>query len=248
MTMRTVFGGAGCLLLMVLLVGPWRGAIAQDDPIRQTKEVASFTEIGFSVPGTVHLRQGEPHSVEVEGPQDVLDQLEVSVDGETLHIRAEGSGSWLWWIFGESNRLETPVDVYVTAPTIERLNVAGAGDIVGETPLQASSLTLRMAGAGGFDLDLDTDEVDLQVAGAGTTRLRGRAERLSAEVAGAGDLEATELKTTTADVTIAGAGGAHLYVTDRLTAQVMGTGNVRYRGGADVERSIEGAGTVEPIE
>ncbi|MFP4227752.1 MAG: head GIN domain-containing protein [Salinivenus sp.] len=248
MTMRNALRRVGCLLLMGLLVVSWRGAVAQDEPTRETREVAAFTEIGFSVPGTVHLRQGEPQSVEVEGPQEVLDQLEVVVEEQTLHIRSEGSGSWLRWIFGTSDRLETPVDVYVTVPTIEGLSVAGSGDIVGETPLQSSSLTLRNAGAGGFDLDLDTDEVELQGAGAGTTRLRGRTERFSAEVAGAGDVEAAELRTTTADVSVAGAGSLRLHVTDRLSAQVMGAGNVRYHGDPDVERNVMGGGTVEAIE
>lgn len=236
-----------CFVLVVsVLLVPVMPAQAQDT-VRRTPDVASFTEVGFSVPGTVHLRQGEPQSVEVEGPAEVLDRLEIVVEGGTLEIRSETEGSWLDW-FGGDDDLEGRVEVYVTAPTIEGLSVAGSGTIVSETPIQNPSLELRNAGSGGFDLEVDTDDLEIQIAGSGTTRLRGRADAFSAEIAGSGDVEGEELRTGIAEASIAGSGDVRLHVTDRLSVQIMGSGNVRYHGDPSVDTSILGSGVVEPIE
>lgn len=229
-------------LVLVLSAGP---AIAQDDPSRQTREVASFTGIGFSVPGTVHLRQGEPQSVEVEGPAKVLDRLETVVEDGTLHVRSEEERSWLDW-FGSD--VDERIDVYVTAPTIERLSVAGSGDIVGETPIQSASLRLENAGSGGFDLAVDADEVRLSIAGSGDTRLRGRGGDLSVDIAGSGDVEAADLEAAAVDVRIAGSGNVRVHATNRISAQIMGSGDVRYRGQPEIDSSVLGSGGVRPLE
>lgn len=237
-----------CLLFVGMLAAPVRSAEAQEETVRQTKEVGAFVEVAFAVPGTVHLRQGEPQSVEVEGSDATLDEVEVEVEEETLHIRTEGSGSWLSLFGIGADDPEGRVDVYVTVPTIEGLSIAGAGDIVGETLIRSDGLVLRNAGSGRFDLDVEADEVEVQIAGSGTTRLRGRTERVVAEIAGPGDMEAEEVETASAEVSIAGAGNVYLTVTDRLSAQVMGSGHVRYRGAPSVDTDVVGSGTVEAIE
>jgi hypothetical protein len=237
-----------CLLFVGMLAVPGQRAEAQEETVRQTKEVEAFVEVAFAVPGTVHLRQGEPQSVEVEGSDATLAQVEVEVEEETLHIRTEGAGSWLNWFGMRADDPEGRVDVYVTVPTIEGLSIAGAGDVVGETPIRSDELVLRNAGSGRFDLDVEADAVEVQIAGSGTTRLRGRTDRVLAEIAGSGNMEAVELETASAEVSIAGSGNVQLTVTDRLSAQVMGSGNVRYRGSPRVDTSVMGSGTVEAME
>lgn len=248
MTASVRFSLVSFLLFSVLLVVPDRAAEAQNAPVRETKEVASFTAVGFSVPGTVHLRQGEPQSVEVEGATDVLDELEVVVEGEKLQIRSRNERTWWFDLLFETDDMEGPVDVYVTVPKIEELNVAGAGNIVGETSLTASTLILRGAGSGGFDLEVDAEEVEVENAGSGTTRLQGRAGSVAVEVAGSGSVAAMDLETVRAEIQIAGSGNTSLHVTDRLSAEIMGSGRVRYRGTPTVDRSVVGSGTVEAIE
>lgn len=234
------------LALLLVAIGTVPSA-AQNDSVRQAREVASFTGIGFSVPGTVHLRQGEPQSVEVEGSEAVLDQLETVVEDGTLHIRSEDEGSWNGW-FGGGGDLDERIDVYVTAPTIETLSIAGSGDIVGETTITSSSLQLRNAGSGRFDLEVNTDETSIDIAGSGSTRLRGRAGDFAVKIAGSGDVEAADLESATVDVSIAGSGDVRVHATDRISAQIMGSGDVQYRGRPEVDSSILGSGEVRPLE
>jgi len=234
------------LLVICLLLGPATAA-AQDEQIQETRSVESFTEIELSIPGTVHLRQGTPRSVAVEGQKKVLDRLVIVVDGETLEIRSEESGmAWLDWF--SDDELEGNVNVYVTAPTVTTLSIAGTGDIVGETPIEGASLELQNAGVGNFDLNLDVDHVAVEVAGTGHTQLRGTAPTFSANIAGTGNVQATDLRVDSADVSIAGTGEVRLHVRDHLSSKIMGTGDVRYRGSPQVDTSVVGSGEVAALE
>jgi hypothetical protein len=220
------------------------------DPVRQTRSVASFTEVTFAVPGTLHVRQGAPRSVELEWPGDTLDRIETVVDDGRLEVRtpeASGVSGLLDWLLGGTEPDTAPIDVYVTMPTVEALSVAGAGTLVAETPIESEDLNLEVAGAGDIDAELSATRLDLTLAGAGGATLRGRADAANVECAGAGTVRAPDLQVATADVQTAGANTVELHVTDRLTAELAGAGSVRYHGQPTVEREISGAGSVRPI-
>jgi len=234
-------------VVSAVLLGGCAPATAQD-AVREARTVEAFTEIGFSVPGTVYLRQGASRSVEVVGPEKVLARLETVVEGETLHIRNENEDTnWLDW-FGGSDKADARVEVYVTAPTINGLSIAGSGDIVGETPITSGTLELQNAGSGGFDLEVDADELSLSIAGSGDTQLRGRGGTLTVEIAGSGDVEASALESATVDVSIAGSGDVRVHATDRISAEIMGAGDVQYRGDPAIDSSILGSGAVRPLK
>jgi len=238
------------LLRVALLVGllalPAHLASAQDR-VRETRSVASFTEIEYGLPGTLHLRQGDDQSVEIDAPTAVLDKIETTVDGETLDI-SDGNESGVFDRFFGDDGLDTDdIDVYVTAPTINAVTLAGSGRVVGETQLSGASLSLTVAGSGDMEMDLEAEDLSVRVAGSGRCTLQGQARTLDVNIAGSGDLRAANLETQRADVRITGSGNAELNVTDRLSAEVIGSGDVRYRGRPTVETTTLGSGKVRPM-
>jgi hypothetical protein len=232
------------VLVVLVLTGLLLAAVAPEAPaqdrVREPRDVPSFTEVALSVPGTLHLRQGDPRSVEIEASQDVLDHLETTVDGDRLEIRDESN--FLERMFDEDEWGE--IDVYVTAPTIEAIALAGTGRVVGETPIESESLSLDNAGSGEMDLEVSASTLDTRIAGAGHLRLRGTADRVTVRIAGSGTVRALDLTAATAEVKVAGSGDTHLHVTDRLSAKIMGSGDVEYRGAPTIDTSILGSGSV----
>jgi hypothetical protein len=217
---------------------------------RQTREVGSFTEVAFAVPGTLHLRQGEPQSVELEGPSEVLDRIETVIEGRTLKVRSEDSGSsslFDWLMGGNDNDLD-PIDVYVTIPTVEGFSVAGSGDLIAETPIEGDDLDIQIAGSGNIEAELRGTRLSLNIAGSGDMTLRGQADDATIEIAGSGDVQAADLQVATADVSTAGSGDVEIHVTDRLSASIVGSGDVSYRGQPEVEANVVGSGDVESME
>ena len=229
-----------CLLLLVgVTVAP------AQDRTREAREVASFAEVSLSVPGTLHLRQGEPRSVEIEASPKVLDHLETTVDDGQLEIRDESNV--LERMFG-GERDWGKIDVYVTTPTIEKVSLAGSGSVVGETLIEASSLTLENAGSGDMDLEVSATDLSTSIAGSGTMRLRGTADRVHVRIAGSGTVQALDLTVATAEIEVTGSGDTQLRVTDQLSARIIGSGDVEYSGSPDIDRTIIGSGDVRSVE
>jgi hypothetical protein len=247
MTRRSSLLLACGLVVAGLLAGPVPAAA--QDATRQTRTVDTFTKVAFTLPGTLHLRQGTPQSVELEGPSEALDRIETVVEDGRLRVRTEADGglSGLFdWLTDDSDET-APIDVYVTVPTVEGLSVAGSGDIVAETPIEGAELSVRMAGAGGIDAELSATRLTANIAGAGDMSLRGQADAASVEIAGSGNLRAPDLRVATAEVSTVGSGDTELHVTDRLSARLIGSGDVRYRGQPTLDTNIVGSGNVGPV-
>lgn len=215
-------------LLLILFVSATLPATAQDRE-RQQREVETFSKVSFSVPGTLHLRQGTEHALAIEAAPDVLEKIETTTDDETLEIGSEGQSSWLSWLFNSESGLNgADVDVYVTAPAFEEINLAGSGDILGETPLKGDSLVFDLAGSGSLDLDVDVQRLEIEIAGSGRTHFRGQVG--------------------TAKVSIAGSGDVELPVVEELSVSIAGSGDVQYEGDPEVDSSISGSGSVRAKE
>lgn len=246
-TMSSVSVVLRVALLTGLLALPTHLVPAQDR-VRETRSVASFTGVEYAIPGTLHLRQGETPSVEIEAPQKVLDKLETTVNGTILEL-SDGNESDLFdLLFGGDGLDADQIDVYVTTPAVNNLTLAGSGRMVGETQIESESLSLTVAGSGSMDLDLNTEEISVRLAGSGTCTLRGQANTLDANIAGSGDLRARDLEIQRAEVRIAGSGDVEINAIDHLSAQIFGSGDVQYRGQPTIETNAFGSGEVLSIE
>jgi hypothetical protein len=53
---------------------------------------------------------------------------------------------------------------------------------------------------------------------------------LEADLSSAGDLNAYNLKTREADISVSSAGDADVYVTEKLTARASSAGDINYKG------------------
>lgn len=234
-------------VLAALLLCPASLVTAQDRG-REARSVGSFTEIEYGIPGTLHVRQGDAASVEIEAPEAVRAKVETAVEGAVLEINAEGESGFFGRLFGDSDLDSDEIDVYVTVPTLSSLTLAGSGRVVGETPLRGASLSLSVAGSGDMELEVDAEDLSVQVAGSGGCVLRGRAATLDVNVAGSGDLRAAEVETRRTEVRIAGSGDVEVHATDHLSAQIFGSGDVRYRGRPTIDTNTFGSGDVESME
>lgn len=88
-------------------------------------------------------------------------------------------------------------------------------------------------------------EFHLSVSGVEGATLSGETGLFEAELAGAGSLDAKALQAETVDVAISGSGEADVYASKKLSAKIMGMGEIRYYGDpADVDKQILGLGSV----
>src|SRR5882672_7118623 len=126
---------------------------------RETREVDTFTKLSFRVPGKLYLKQGSPQKVEMEGPKDVLAEIETEVTGGKLTIGKEGR--WMNWGWNDS---KDRITVYVTVKDIEAVSVSGSGDVIGQGKFTTVDLHLNVSGSGFLQFEADaTGNVEADV-------------------------------------------------------------------------------------
>lgn len=198
-------------------------------------ELEGFTKISLGTPGKVFLSQGEAYSFRVEAQQNIIDNLETKVNGEELKIG-----------FAKSVRSYESLKFYITMPTLKEINLAGSGDVSGETLFSGlDNVEANIAGSGNVRLSLEARAVGISIAGSGDMELDGTAESVEVNIMGSGSVRAESLSTPTADISIAGSGDCTIDATEKLDVSIAGSGDVYYPGSPEISKSIAGSGSVK---
>lgn len=209
---------------------------------RQVRDVESFSRISFGFPGKLYLKQGSPQKVELEGDQDILDEIETEVSGGRLRIEKEGR--WFDWDFNNEK-----IIVYITVPNIEGVSVSGSGDVIGQSKIRTNDLDLNVSGSGSLTLEVDANgDVEADVSGSGDMDLKGRFNSFESDVSGSGKVVLSAAIDGTADFAISGSGKIQARGSaDLVKTRISGSGKVL---AADLETNrcdvrISGSGDVE---
>jgi hypothetical protein len=205
---------------------------------RQAREVGHFSGVAMALAGKVEVRRGERDGVAIEADDNLLALIETAVDDGTLQIRTRHAVSI------DTRKLR----VFVTVRQLERLSLAGSGDIDVDR-MEGARVGFDIGGTGAIRVaKLDAERVVVGVGGSGKLRVDGGAARtVSVSIGGSGDVDLARVRTESANVTIAGSGDATLWVRDSLSTTVMGSGNVAYYGDPRVARSTMGSGSVRRL-
>ncbi len=88
--------------------------------------------------------------------------------------------------------------------------------------------------------------LDLGVQGSGGITAFGRVDLPDGEVAGSGDVDASELVATSAKLSVAGSGDIYAYVSNSVKARVAGAGDIVIRGNPPIrDHSVAGSGDIK---
>ncbi len=188
---------------------------------RETRNVDTFTKISFGVPGKALVSQGNTQKVELEGSAEVLEKIEVVVEGSTLKIR--NKEKWSSWSWGREDR----ITVYITAREIRALNVSGSGNLETQTKITSGDMEIKVSGSGNIKADIEANNVEVGVSGSGNSRVRGKANNLESSISGSGNID------------------LEMAVADRLETRISGSGNLSATGSASrFKATISGSGGV----
>ena len=205
------------------------------DMVARNFDTASFNGIIVSGGYVVVYRQAETPAVTVQMQENLFEYLSVSVENGILRIESDRSF--------RTDRGYTP-RVYVYAPYLSNLTVAGAATLENWDTVYTTRLDINISGAANGLVYVQVDDLRIDTAGAAGISLAGTADTARITVAGAGDIDASELQTRTAQVNISGAGNVEIAVSDTLDATINGVGNIWYIGSPQVNRTVAGVGRV----
>lgn len=215
-------------------------AEAPGPDIQRDYKVGAFDKIEVAGPFEVTITTGGKPSVRASGPSNLLEKMEVVVEGGVLKIRPEKRNSMFNWNFGRDGT----ATVAVSVPMLSEAAIAGSGGIAIDK-VRGASFKGEIAGSGDLRLAaVDAGSVELSIAGSGGVTAAGKAKTVTYEIAGSGDIDAKALVAETARVSIAGSGNVGANATGTASIEMIGSGNVNLTGGAKCTTDKAGSGEV----
>ncbi|GAA3945210.1 head GIN domain-containing protein [Hymenobacter algoricola] len=226
------------LTLLLALLAPVFQSMAAG---RETREVASFSQVTLANSVTVVLVQGSPQKVEAEGAAEDLAHLETTVRNSRLRIGTVRETSPL-----SSYRFRSSVTVYVTTPAVSALSVSGSGSLKAAAGVKSPNLSLSLSGSGRLEVGaVQATNVSSSVAGSGTIILgQGSVSQHEVSISGSGSIKAASLRADNCQVSISGSGDCHVNAARTLDASIMGSGDVHVSGNPKITSSVMGSGRV----
>ena len=208
----------------------------------QTRQVDEFDEISVSGAIELYVSQGDTKVAVSAADEEKVNEIETYVQGRTLYIRFKTKKSWWsdqWNTTGRNFR------AYVSAPVIKSLSSSGSGNIKIEGILKSPELEIEISGSGNISGSIKTENLDVIQSGSSNIRLAGTAEKAEFECSGSGNIICGELSLDYCTVEMSGSGNAELLVNKELSAEISGSGNVKYKGqGTVINSSTAGSGKI----
>jgi hypothetical protein len=205
---------------------------------QENREVSGFNKIEYSLSGTLEISQGTTEKLVLKGDKDDLSKIITRVEDGKLKIYTKENT----WPSGD-------IVVYVNVKALEELSVAGSGNAIFKTGLKTEEMEINLSGSGNIEcMELIASEAEIHLAGSGNIELGGTLnERMEVHIAGSGDVNSENLQTQVCEVNISGSGSARVWVIDRLESNIVGSGNVYYKGKPLVDAETTGSGSTKPL-
>lgn len=198
----------------------WETVRGNGKVVTKERNTNSFTGVRVSSGIDVYLSQGNEVSVEVEADENLHEYIITEVRDGILNVRTDNV----------SIRDAERKRVNVIMKDITSIRTSSAGDVVGQTPVEAENIELDASSAGSISLDVRAKEIEVDISSSGDISLSGEADFLEASLSSAGDLNAFKLKVREAKVSVSSAGDADISVSERLTARASSAGDINYTG------------------
>lgn len=112
--------------------------------------------------------------------------------------------------------------------------LSGGGDLKLRSEAETSQIDLQLSGGGDADAVLNTPDLKCSLSGGGNAKLSGKAVNMELNLNGGGDVHASELDVTKAHFEVSGGSDLHLKVSEELTGNISGGGDVYYSGSPEV--------------
>lgn len=224
-------GGAA----MVLEVNDESDSVPVTAAEEKTYQVGAFERISTSGPQDIEVEFGETHSVRAEG---AIARLQVLVEDGELIIRPRDGMGWDWPGFDSTT-------LYVTLPRLTRVSLNGSGEIAIDK-VRSDRFEGVIEGFGGeIEIKgLEVDQAEFTINGPGSIAAAGTAGATRVTINGPGELQAGDLQSQTATVTVRGPGDVELAVEQEAEVSVEGPGEVDIDGPARCTVSTSGPGSV----
>lgn len=232
----------------------------------ELREVGAFDALANEGGFDVFVTLGEPATVAVTCDENLLDDIEIEVEGDELVVRSTWEGRAVsllprteCFVQVVTPDLRALVasgsgDVALSGPSavsLDAITVSGSGDVLVSAPLVALQLSVVSTGSGEAALDqVSVSGLALVSTGSGGLSVNGGdAGALELQGTGSGDVLVAGVQTESAQVLLTGSGDGEISVNRSLEATLTGSGDLTVWGDpAQRDLTETGSGEVRFLE
>jgi hypothetical protein len=178
----------------------------------------------------VYVTVKDIEGLSVGGSGDLIGETKIITN--EINLNVSGSGN---------------MTVEVEASGDMESDVSGSGNI--ELKGKCKNFNSNVSGSGKVMMSLTASgNADFGVSGSGKIEASGSASKVKTSISGSGKVLAGNLETNSCEVLITGSGDVEINVKNELDANIIGSGNVRYKGNpSKVNSHSAGSGHVRKM-
>lgn len=188
-----------------------------------------------------YVQSDDAPYLKVETDQNIMDILEMEVDGKELVIRPKNKYTGI-----------NPTRFIITtnSTALREFKMAGGGNCNLGQGITGDRLDIKMAGGGTIKADsITVDRLKCEIAGSGVISLSGTTKNTDIKSAGSCKIKAFDLQTNKLNCKSAGSCNIEITVNEAISAKIAGSGTIRYKGNPSIkEKSIAGSGTISKVD
>ncbi len=182
----------------------------------ESREVSSFSAISSKSIGKISVQQTDKESLTISADDNILPLIESRITDNILYLTIKKDVSFI---------PIKPIEFVVEVKSLESLIIDGVSSI-------------EVKGIKGKQLLIFFD-------GVGSMTIAGDVDVLNLDLAGVGSFQGEGLQVKQATVHHSGVGSAVVKVSEVLDVTVSGVGSVEYIGSPQVQKSVQGLGSVK---
>jgi hypothetical protein len=225
-----VFLLAGCAVPFTMQLAPSGPLVTKD------YDLSNFTAVAAGSAFEMEITRSDSYGVSVTVNESLVESLEVTVSGNTLHISLKPNIG----LTGAAT-----MKAKVTMPELTGLDLSGASRTTLAGFNSDTSLKSEVSGASTLRGDLICGDASFNVSGASKVNLRGSAQDLKVEASGASTVDLSNFASQNTVVNASGASKVVVAASGSLDVEASGASTVRYTGEpATLKTNASGASTV----
>lgn len=195
-----------------------------------------FPSINSSIKFVLHA--GSEPRVSVTADDNIIDDLSVSVSGNTLNISGKPRRSY------NSNNIK--IDIYGQSYKTLSVGLVSRVDLSTDGALEAETLFVTASGMVTGGAEIKAKEATFTVSGSGDLLLSGTADKLKYTISGSAKIDTASITASDVNVIISGSGTAILTAQKTVNCTVSGSGSLKMAGAVDtLDVSVSGSGKVD---
>ena len=219
-------------------MGDGRAVTGSGTVVTRDIPVTSFSKIEVSSAFVVTVSFGSSEEATVRVDDNMIDELDVEVSGDTLRIALRS---------GVSVR-DATLEADVIARSLDEVEGSGAARITLGEPLSGEQFDVTLSGASTLTGELTTVDATMELSGAASADLAGSVSGLELTASGASELSGPDLTIGELTIDLSGASQASVTVTGSISAVVTGASSLSYAGTPTLEEEeVSGGSQIVPL-